>query len=193
MASFRWLVMFGALWLTQAFPAENSAQRSKLINLAALSPISMTPFVALAPLEVDLSLSTNSSGSIIQHKAMAESWELPEGLKHGLLIFFYGIIIVLSLIGNTLVCRVLLCAKRSAYPTLNLSTGTGTSKLLIVNLAVSDLLLTCFNIPINLVRFVSYDWPFGQFICTAMPIVQSVSAYCSAWTMLVIAFERYRK
>ena len=57
-------------------------------------------------------------------------------ITHSVLVVLYSIIIVVSLIGNTLVCRVLLGAKRSAYPTLNISSGTGTSKILIVNLAV---------------------------------------------------------
>lgn len=117
-------------------------------------------------------------------------------ITHSILLVAYGLLIVVSLVGNSLVCRVLLGAKlrSGAYPsTLNLSTGTGTSKLLIVNLAASDLLLTTVNIPTNLVRFVARDWTLGEFICSLMPYAQSVSAYCSAWTMMVIAFERYRK
>ncbi|KAH9422071.1 Serpentine type 7TM GPCR chemoreceptor Srsx, partial [Dermatophagoides pteronyssinus] len=111
-----------------------------------------------------------------------------------LLIFFYSLLAIISLIGNGLVCRVLLKPKQSSYTLpITSSNGTGTSKLLIINLAISDLLLTTFNIPMNIVRFVSRDWPFGSLICTMMPFIQSVSAYCSAWTMMIIAFERYRK
>ncbi|KAF7496128.1 putative G-protein coupled receptor 83 [Sarcoptes scabiei] len=64
--------------------------------------------------------------------------------------------------------------------------------VLILNLAISDLLLTCFNIPINIVRFVSTDWPFGAVICTLTPFIQSLSAHCNSVTMMVIAFERYK-
>lgn len=151
-----------------------------------------------------MSLSSPSSSHLNINQSMFEVIlsSLPESeemarrnlITHIILLIAYGLLIVVSLVGNTLVCRVLLGAsKRSAgsgYPKLS---GTGTSKLLIVNLAASDLLLTTVNIPTNLVRFVARDWTLGEFICTLMPFAQSVSAYCSAWTMMVIAFERYRK
>nr|XP_027197181.1 probable G-protein coupled receptor 83 [Dermatophagoides pteronyssinus] len=70
--------------------------------------------------------------------------------------------------------------------------NTTTTNILIFNLAIADLLLTCFNIPINLVRFVSTNWPFGSIICILTPFIQSLSAHCSSITMMVIAFERYR-
>lgn len=112
-------------------------------------------------------------------------------ITNAILIFFYTLLAIISLIGNGLVCRVLLIKKQSLSPISTITTGT--SRMLIVNLAISDLLLTTFNIPMNLVRFVSHNWPFGPVICTMMPFVQSVSAYCSAWTMMIIAFERYQK
>ncbi|KAI2803401.1 Serpentine type 7TM GPCR chemoreceptor Srsx [Blomia tropicalis] len=117
---------------------------------------------------------------------------LHDRITNFILIFVYCVLIIVSAVGNTLVIRVLFSVKRSTGPMLNISTGTGTSKNLIVNLAVSDLLLTSFNIPMNLVRQVSRDWPFGELFCTAMPFVQSICVYSSSWTMMIIAFERYR-
>lgn len=156
-------------------------------------------------LEQENSLKSNTTSSSSSKNAnlleflnnLPESEEMARRnlVVHCILLLAYGLLIVVSLVGNTLVCRVLLGASKrsgagSGYPKLS---GTGTSKLLIVNLAASDLLLTTVNIPTNLVRFVARDWTLGEFICTLMPFAQSVSAYCSAWTMMVIAFERYRK
>lgn len=56
-----------------------------------------------------------------------------DNFKHAALILFYSLIIVLSIFGNTFVVRVM-CR---ASPT--------TTNMLIINLAISDLLLTSFN------------------------------------------------
>ncbi|KAF0289993.1 putative G-protein coupled receptor 83 [Amphibalanus amphitrite] len=47
----------------------------------------------------------------------------------------------------------------------------------IANLAVSDVLMTCLNIPFNISRVLLDDWPFGGFI---------------AFTMVAIALDRYQ-
>ena len=125
--------------------------------------------------------------------ADVEDGNLHSFITNTMLILCYSILVIISLVGNSLVCRVLLTPKQSSYSIPTITTGTGISKMLIVNLAMSDILLTIFNIPINIVRFVSRDWPFGSIICTMMPFIQSVSVYCSSWTMMIIAFERYRK
>lgn len=106
-----------------------------------------------------------------------------EQLSNAALVFAYSLIVLVSLFGNLFVCRVM----------LSLTSSRTTTNVLIFNLAVSDLLLTTFNIPVNIVRFVARDWPFGSLICTATPFIQSLSAHCSSITMMVIAFERYRR
>ena len=106
-----------------------------------------------------------------------------EQLSNLALIVAYSLIVIVSLFGNIFVCRVMMGLTRSRT----------TTNVLIFNLAVSDLLLTTFNIPINIVRFVSRDWPLGSIICTLTPFIQSLSAHCCSITMMVIAFERYRR
>ena len=68
-----------------------------------------------------------------------------------LLIVAYSVIIIMSLFGNTLVCHVVLKNKRMHSAT----------SLFIVNLAVSDIMITLLNTPFTLVSG-PRCWPFSQ-------------------------------
>lgn len=98
------------------------------------------------------------------------------------LVLSYSLIVIVSLSGNLLVCKVIYELKESRT----------TTNILIGNLAISDLLMTCLNIPFNIARVVLDNWPFGETLCVLVPFVQSTSAHCSSITMMVIAVERYR-
>lgn len=76
----------------------------------------------------------------------------PESQKpvvKALLIVAYSVIIIMSLFGNTLVCHVVLKNKRMHSAT----------SLFIVNLAVSDIMITLLNTPFTLVS-VPQCYPF---------------------------------
>ena len=101
--------------------------------------------------------------------------------KYKGVIIAYSIIVIVSVFGNTLVCYVIFRHKK-------LQTVTN---LFITNLAISDLLMTVLNIPFNLIRLLSDNWPFGVFMCQLVPHVQVTSAYVSTLTMTCIAIDRY--
>ena len=61
-------------------------------------------------------------------------------VKNAVVLLFYSLIIFVSLFGNLLVCYIILSKQRLRSRTTN---------ILILNLTVSDLLLTLFNIPIT--------------------------------------------
>lgn len=61
-----------------------------------------------------------------------------------------------------------------------------------VNVALSDLLMTCLNIPFSVSRVLLDHWPFGDFLCSLFPFVQVMSVYVSSLTMAAIAVDRYR-
>ena len=105
-----------------------------------------------------------------------------EDQKNRILIISYSLIIIVSIIGNVLVCKVIF-EKRSSLSTTN---------VMIANLAISDLMMTVINIPFNIVRFVLANWPFGETLCILVPFTQSVSVHCSSLTMMFIAIERYK-
>lgn len=132
-----------------------------------------------------------------------ESIFFNEQFTNIILVISYSLIVFVSLFGNLFVCRVMYgnISNTNACSLINHVNihhhyhhqRKTTTDVLILNLAISDLLLTCFNIPINIVRFISTNWPFGSIICTLTPLIQSLSAHCSSITMMVIAFERYRR
>jgi hypothetical protein len=70
-------------------------------------------------------------------------------------ITLYGIIIILSLVGNTLVVV-------TVWTNRSMRTAT---YFLIVNLAVSDLMVTCSCTWVQLVASVSGNWLLGAFFC----------------------------
>ena len=96
-----------------------------------------------------------------------------------LILAAYTLIIVISLIGNSLVCKVTF-ANRT------------TTNSLIASLSVSDLMVTVFNIPLNVVRLLMDEWPLGSLLCFLVPFVQIMAVYVSSFTMAVIAIHRWR-
>ncbi len=100
-------------------------------------------------------------------------------IRNIVVISAYALIAIISFIGNVLVCGVCL---------QNL---TKTNSL-ILSLSSSDLLMTIFNIPFNVVRILSTEWPFGQLLCFLVPFVQVMVVYVSSFTMAVIALHRWK-
>ncbi|XP_054162420.1 G-protein coupled receptor 83-like [Oppia nitens] len=108
--------------------------------------------------------------------------ELPELLLRNILIAFsYSLIVFISLCGNLLVCKTI-CTK----------TTRNSTNILIANLAFSDILMTIFNIPFTVVDILLTDWIFGQWMCFLVPFIQACCVYVSAFTMVVIAVNRWQ-
>uniref|UniRef100_A0A8C3NW16 G-protein coupled receptors family 1 profile domain-containing protein n=1 Tax=Cyanoderma ruficeps TaxID=181631 RepID=A0A8C3NW16_9PASS len=109
----------------------------------------------------------------------------PESQKptvKALLIVAYSVIIIMSLFGNMLVCHVVLKNKRMHSAT----------SLFIVNLAVSDIMITLLNTPFTLVRFVNSTWVFGKAMCHISRFVQYCSLHVSTLTLTAIALDRHQ-
>ena len=98
-----------------------------------------------------------------------------------LTILSYSLIVIISFLGNLLVCRV--CLFRENRTTTN---------CLIASLAFSDLLMTLLNIPFNVARLLMDNWIFGDFLCILVPFIQVMAVYVSSFTMAVIAVHRWR-
>ncbi|XP_066496301.1 G-protein coupled receptor 83-like [Tiliqua scincoides] len=100
-----------------------------------------------------------------------------------LLVAAYALIIAVSLLGNALVCHVVVGKNR------RLCSATS---LFIVNLAVADLMITLLNTPFTLVRFVSSTWIFGKVMCHVSRFVQYCSVHVSVLTLGAIALDRHQ-
>lgn len=106
----------------------------------------------------------------------------PEMLIRNIVITFsYSLIVVVSLCGNILVCK-----------TIWSKTPHNSTNVLIANLAFSDILMTIFNIPFTVVDILLTDWIFGEMLCILVPLIQACCVYVSAFSMLVIAINRWR-
>ncbi|KAJ8365731.1 hypothetical protein SKAU_G00145620 [Synaphobranchus kaupii] len=68
---------------------------------------------------------------------------------------------------------------------------TGTN-IFICSLAVSDLLITFFCIPVTLLQNISSEWLGGVLVCKTVPFVQTTAIVTGILTMTCIAVERYQ-
>lgn len=115
------------------------------------------------------------------HLADESSFSAEMILRNSIITFSYTLIVLVSLCGNFLVCK-----------TIWSKTPHNSTNVLIANLAFSDILMTIFNIPFTVVDIILNDWVFGQLFCVMVPFIQASCVYVSAFTMVVIAVNRYR-
>jgi hypothetical protein len=124
----------------------------------------------------------NDSEDIIQETNITNSTPNQNKVWRNVLITIsYSLIVIVSLCGNTLVCKTI-----AFQPKMRNSTN-----ILIGVLAISDLIMTIFNIPFTVVDIILTDWIFGQFFCTLVSFVQANCVYVSSFTMAVIAINRW--
>ncbi|XP_034565949.1 neuropeptide FF receptor 2-like [Notolabrus celidotus] len=94
----------------------------------------------------------------------------------------YLLIFVVCMVGNGMVCFIVLRSK-------NMRTVTN---LFILNLAISDLLVGIFCMPTTLVDNIITGWPFGSVLCKMSGMVQGISVSASVFTLVAIAVDRFR-
>ncbi|KAI5932216.1 pyroglutamylated RF-amide peptide receptor [Manis javanica] len=107
--------------------------------------------------------------------------ELPGRAK--LAFVLTGVLIfALALFGNALVVYVVTRSKAMRTVT----------NIFICSLALSDLLIAFFCIPVTILQNISDTWLGGAFICKMMPFVQSTAVVSEILTMTCIAVERHQ-
>ncbi|XP_075606811.1 neuropeptide FF receptor 2 [Balearica regulorum gibbericeps] len=97
-------------------------------------------------------------------------------------IVSYLLIFLLCMVGNGVVCFIVLRSKRMRTVT----------NLFILNLAVSDLLVGIFCMPTTLLDNIIAGWPFGSLVCKMSGMVQGISVSASVFTLVAIAVDRFR-
>ena len=102
-------------------------------------------------------------GEIIQYVFLSgrtfESMEPTEDI----LIAIYTIIGVVGLISNLVLILIILKSRSLRFFPYN---------VLLLNLMVSNILMTIFCIPFTLVGLIRRSWSFGKFLCGFIPAVQ---------------------
>ncbi|ELW62625.1 pyroglutamylated RF-amide peptide receptor [Tupaia chinensis] len=107
--------------------------------------------------------------------------ELPARAK--LAFVLTGVFIfALALFGNALVVYVV--TRRKAMRTV--------TNIFICSLALSDLLITFFCMPVTVLQNISDTWLGGAFVCKMVPFVQSTAIVTEILTMTCIAVERHQ-
>ncbi|XP_008590148.1 PREDICTED: neuropeptide FF receptor 1 [Galeopterus variegatus] len=99
-----------------------------------------------------------------------------------LIIVAYVLIFLLCMVGNTLVCFIVLKNRHMRTVT----------NMFILNLAVSDLLVGIFCMPTTVVDNLITGWPFDNATCKMSGLVQGMSVSASIFTLVAIAVERFR-
>ncbi|XP_071947501.1 G-protein coupled receptor 83-like [Antedon mediterranea] len=94
----------------------------------------------------------------------------------------YIILVVISLVGNTLVCVVMTRSSKIRNVT----------NFFLANQAFSDIIMTLFNIPLVLTRNLSDAWPYGRFMCYITDYIIQVSTFVSSLTLTAIAVDRHQ-
>lgn len=107
----------------------------------------------------------------------ANQWSLSAKVS---LAFVYICIIVVALFGNTVVILVLSKSHRMQ---------TVTNKFLL-SLAISDICMASFNMPVMLVFYIKHEWVVGEFMCKFSTYMQGVFIVASIFTLTAIAIDR---
>ena len=98
-----------------------------------------------------------------------------------LIIVLLILILLVDLIGNTIVVLVIVYKRK-------MQTFTN---WLILNLAVADLSVALFCIPLEIPLEINHKWIYGKFFCNIFYPIQSATIYGSVFTLVVLSSSRY--
>ncbi|XP_038050922.1 probable G-protein coupled receptor 83 [Patiria miniata] len=146
-----------------------------------------TPFKDLAKLFDNKINNTNFSGDSINATAAPanrpgfEFQKVPAGTVAAF-IPLYTSVVILSLLGNALVCLAVVRNKRMRSVT----------NFFLANQALSDIVMTILNIPFTAYHQMVLDWPFGDLMCHLAEYMGMMSVYVSTFTLTAIALDRHR-
>ncbi len=99
----------------------------------------------------------------------------------GLILTLYIAVIFIGMVGNAIVIYVVI-RHRNMHNVTN---------ILIANLALSDVGLCVFSLPIQLYYQLTDHWVFGESLCQLIFAAFAVPMYVSTLTILLIAYDRY--
>ena len=114
----------------------------------------------------------------------AEFDALQRPVVRALIVTLYVIVIVVGVIGNALVIvNIVSVSNKNMQKTM---------KIFVVSLALSDIGLCAFSLPVQLYYQTTNRWIFGQVMCQFVFAAFAVPMYVSTMTILFIAIFRYR-
>ncbi|TRY83203.1 hypothetical protein DNTS_035114 [Danionella cerebrum] len=156
--------------------------RKMALKLDSNSTISFPVFCPQANGNISANNSSSFSHSNQYPNITYVDFYLHEPLVSAIFIVSYLLIFIVCMLGNGVVCFIVLRSK-------NMRTVTN---LFILNLAISDLLVGIFCMPTTLVDNIITGWPFGSLVCKLSGMVQGISVSASVFTLVAIAVDRFR-
>ncbi|XP_014241538.1 tachykinin-like peptides receptor 86C isoform X2 [Cimex lectularius] len=96
-------------------------------------------------------------------------------------IVLFSSMVIVATTGNAIVMWIVLAHRRMRTVT----------NYFLVNLSVSDLLMSLFNCIFNFTFMLDSHWPFGAVYCTFNNFVANVSVAASVFTLVAISLDRY--
>lgn len=124
-------------------------------------------------------MDVNKSNSTIPDKTT--SFDLGEDALLLVQVVCYAIIVLVAVVGNFYICFVVLKRKQRK-----------SSDCFILNLAISDLAVGFFSIPLDIAETFSRRWPYWDFMCKLVYPFQTVLMAVSVTTLFCMSAERYR-
>ncbi|EDW56059.1 GM22789 [Drosophila sechellia] len=114
---------------------------------------------------------TEGNRSVVRVSADVPIWVVP----------CYSAILLCAVVGNLLVVLTLVQNRRMRTIT----------NVFLLNLAISDILLGVFCMPVTLVGTLLRHFIFGELLCKLIQFAQAASVAVSSWTLVAISCERY--
>ncbi|CAJ0591923.1 unnamed protein product [Cylicocyclus nassatus] len=93
----------------------------------------------------------------------------------------YSIEFMLGVIGNIGV--IVFTTRNSKLQTVQ--------NMFILNLALADLIVCLFSLPITPITSINKNWYFGEQMCHSLPWIQGASVFVAAFSLTLIAIDRY--
>ncbi|XP_060624818.2 neuropeptide FF receptor 1 [Anolis sagrei] len=129
-----------------------------------------------------LSLKNESHNQMFRGNYTFSSYYQHSSPVAAMFIVAYTLIFFMCMVGNLLVCFIVLKNRQMRTVT----------NIFILNLAISDVLVGIFCMPTTLVDNLITGWPFDVAMCKMSGLVQGMSVSASVFTLVAIAVERFR-
>ena len=104
-----------------------------------------------------------------------------EHVKAALIAIVAGVISFLTIVGNIMVMVSFKIDKQ--LQTI--------SNYFLFSLALADLIIGAFSVPLFAVQFIMQRWPFSRHLCDAWLAIDYLASNASVWNLVVISVDRY--
>lgn len=129
---------------------------------------------------------TNNTGEGCDLSAIGKGYQgefdcLKEIPYQVFVIFLYSVVVLFGALGNTLVVITIIKTKQLWNAT----------NIFIANLAVADIFVCVFDLPLSLYYAIKGEWVFGKALCHVIPSAFGVVVFASTLTLTMIAIDRF--